>query len=685
MSPTHSQKLTLLLFLTLLIAIPVAAQRHRAVLPFPRLPEPETHSFAEGGYADATSVAEGGTITFFIANKRNPFTLSIVNLANPDVTMAVFDNLVASQSDCTGKWENGCGWHATQSFQVPTTWPSGYYDAHFMTSIGPKHIIFVVKALNPGVTSSTLVIQPTNTYQAYNAYGGKSTYPTGSPDRAFTVSFDRPYDDQNGLGLFRLWEMPFVDWMADEHRPFEVATDSDLEDPNLLSHYKLVVLIGHTEYWTAAARQNLEAFSHNGGNVAVFAGNSMWFQARLNNSPRSLTVYKDASLDPATAGNPSLATGNWYDWPLYKPENSILGLSYRSGGYANKVDDPNSFDTKPLDQRTGYTVVDPNSWVFQGTGKATGSTFGAAAAGLEVDGARYNCSASDPLNITVDTSDGTPANFHVLAMTPSEYGHGLIGVYTNPGGGTVFNAGTRDWAAALAIDPVVAQMTRNVLDRLGSGQPQTYDAVAAPYRTQETFNCPQDPKTPVPGWRGDVGDAKLTSSCAYEGPTGLQLSGSTGVQIARNFAPTNNTLKGAEATAYVNADTFTGTTATPFTLLALQNFVLPPGTSQRFAIVEMNVTSAGKQLRLVQQDAAGAVDARSSFIPLASGWNRVRLSWTSPGVITLQVGDSASVSLNNTHNDQAVGELVIAYPRDLQLSFGSLCVDNVAVAALGTP
>ena len=229
MSPTHSKKITLLLFITLLIAIPLAAQRHRAVRTYdPKAPEPETHSYAEGGYADATSVVQGGTITFFIANKRNPFTLSIVNLANPDVTMGIFQNLVASQTDCTGKWENGCGWHATQSFQVPTTWPSGYYDARFTTSIGPKHIIFAVKALNPGATSSILVVQPTNTYQAYNVYGGKSTYPTGSPDRATTVSFDRPYDDQNGLGSFRLWEMPFVDWMANEHRTFEVATDSDL-------------------------------------------------------------------------------------------------------------------------------------------------------------------------------------------------------------------------------------------------------------------------------------------------------------------------------------------------------------------------------------------------------------------------------------------------------------------------
>jgi hypothetical protein len=40
-----------------------------------------------------------------------------------------------------------------------------------------------------------------------------------------------------------------------------------------------------------------------------------------------------------------------------------------------------------------------------------------------------------------------------------------MGVYTN--GGTVFTAGTTDWAHGLrGKDPVVTQITRNILDRL---------------------------------------------------------------------------------------------------------------------------------------------------------------------------------------------------------------------------
>jgi hypothetical protein len=34
------------------------------------------------------------------------------------------------------------------------------------------------------------------------------------------------------------------------------------------------------------------------------------------------------------------------------------------------------------------------------------------------------------------------------------------------GRGTVFNAGTADWARALAIDPAIAAITRSVVERL---------------------------------------------------------------------------------------------------------------------------------------------------------------------------------------------------------------------------
>ena len=46
------------------------------------------------------------------------------------------------------------------------------------------------------------------------------------------------------------------------------------------------------------------------------------------------------------------------------------------------------------------------------------------------------------------------------------YGSAAMGSYVSPGGGTVFSAGTTEWAYCLG-DPQVACITRNLLARLG--------------------------------------------------------------------------------------------------------------------------------------------------------------------------------------------------------------------------
>ena len=66
-----------------------------------------------------------------------------------------------------------------------------------------------------------------------------------------------------------------------------------------------------------------------GGNVAVFGGNSMWWQSRVNFETRQFTVYKAADLDPLNGVDNPRVTVNWYDTPVFHPENFILGASFR--------------------------------------------------------------------------------------------------------------------------------------------------------------------------------------------------------------------------------------------------------------------------------------------------------------------------------------------------------------------
>jgi hypothetical protein len=638
--------------------------RHPSITPNPL--------YAQGGYADRISVAQGSSIGLHIASDSAPFTVEIINLAN-DTVMLSIPNVTSQARNCTGLSMEGCGWPLTTTLDIPMDWPSGYYAARFPTTIGNKYIFFVVRAASPGSTAETLVVVSTHTYLAYNLYGNLNVYPSNSPSRLGAVSFDRPFHDDSGRGRFRRWDKPFVDFLTANDIPYEVATDSDLEDPTLLPRYNLVVLVGHSEYWTSTARANIEAFSAQGGHVAVFGGNTMWWQVRLEDDGRTMVVHKDAARDPLTGVDNGRVTVNWFAEPVFRPENLIMGASFRHGGYTNRD------DSAPVEQRNGYTVTDPASWVFNGLGLTSVAQFGKLAAGAETDGVLFTCGMNG-LASAPDGSDGTPLNYHILATVPAEAGYGTIGLYTNAQGGVVFNAGTQDWAHALASDPVVAQVTRNVLTRLSTGERFQYDPVQSTVRIRDTFNCPQPLPDLLPGWRGEEAGLKLTSSCAYEGPTGLELSGTARIFISRNFAPTNNTTSVLHSRFYINADAVTG--GDPYGLYILN---LRRGTvATRVARVELDPVD--KEVRFVQYNADGTTGNRTDWVPLgSSGWHSIQAGWRSPGLLTFRVDDGPELTINNPNAGQAVNEMQLFVPADTAGKNGRLCVDALAAGLDAIP
>ncbi|HEX6159773.1 MAG TPA: N,N-dimethylformamidase beta subunit family domain-containing protein, partial [Thermoanaerobaculia bacterium] len=527
---------------------------------------------------------------------------------------------------------------------------------------------FVVRAANPGSSAPLLIVSSTNTWQAYNTFGGRSAQQ--SELRGYVkVSFDRPYFGNDGLGRFVDWEDDFALWMKTQNIAYEVASDHDLDDPTILSRYKAVVLIAHSQYWTGEARRNLETFSRNGGHLAVLGGNTMWWQARREDNGRTLVAFKDYRKDAETV--------NFFDHPVYNPENLILGSSFRNGGYVNRAgdpstwsDDPETFRMKPIAERTGFTVLDPTSWVFAGTGVAAGQMFGNAAAGLEVDGVVFSCGANGAPG-SVDGSDGTPLNYHILAYVPASHGYGTIGFYTNSAGGAVFNAGTQEWVSALFSDPVVAQMTRNVLERFSLGGPMVYDPVTSNVRARELFNCPT-----VLGWEGAVGSAKLTGRCAVEGPAGIELSGPAETSLARNFAPTRNNLGAVRVRFALNADALQ-TPDFPIPVVTLRDRA--NGSTQRFAEVELYRMNGSNVVRATVYRNDGTPVLRGEWVPLPGGWQDVTLVWRSPGTTTIQVGDGAVRSIENTRGGQLANELVLYYPSTTVGGF--VCMDRIEVGA----
>ncbi|HEY0141066.1 MAG TPA: N,N-dimethylformamidase beta subunit family domain-containing protein [Thermoanaerobaculia bacterium] len=647
-------------------ALDAHAAKRRAA-PHPEPPFNAAHT--QGGYANATSVRQGDVLTFHIATSVSPFTLSFVNLARPDVVLHTVSNLTSAPQNCSGRWRIGCDWNATTTIRIPGDWPSGYYAASFPTAGGTRNVFFVVRAAQPGRTSPILVIAATHTYQAYNRFGGESLYFDANGKRGSNVSFDRPYDTNAGLGRYPIWESHFVNWMQREGRAFEVATDSDLEDPTLLNNYRVLVLVGHSEYWTATARAHVEQFSRSGGHIAVFGGNTMWWQVRLNAAERTLVGYKqEAAFDPLRNANPVLTTTHFWGDPVNNPEDFLFGASFRHGGYANIIDEV-TFEMLPLEQRTGWSVTDPAHWIYANTSVSRGTEFGKETVGLEVDGALFQCDTSGQV-AGPDPSAGTPSNFHILATTPGTDGYGTLGIYTNQFGGAVFNAATQGWVYGLAGNSIVQTMTRNVLERFVSG-PLPYDAVAASVLTQETFNCPK-----LTGWEGTDARGTLSARCASEGPAGLELSGAQLISISRNFSPNGVLRKEASVRLQIKADQFVKRTEFGTMIVALRH-----RTSTVFAQpvwLELDVQNGQRLIRIARRDSANNFSA-STWLPLPDGFQQVDLVWRSPGAITLTLANGQTVSLDNADPNQVVSQVVIGYPEAEVAGNGMVCVDALSV------
>jgi hypothetical protein len=358
--------------------------------------------------------------------------------------------------------EVACAWAHSYTLSVPSTWTSGVYLALLTRADGyQNYIIFDVR--DDSSHAALLFQNSVTTYEAYNAWGGKSLYGSSSDesnnaDRAHAVSFDRPYQSGRGPFEFLNWEYHMVRWLEREGYDVTYATDVDThEAPALLLQHRGFLSVGHDEYWSKAMRTGVEAALAQGVNLGFFGADAMYWQIRLGSSPlgpdRVITCYKDASLDPEANVDPTQVTVRWRDAPVNRPENALIGVMY------------SSYFTAAV----GYPFVVRNiaSWVYRGIPVSNGQEV-PTLVGYEYD--------------KVFNNGATPPGLVVVGQSPvtDVYGHADVAnatVYTAPSGASVFAAGTIRWAngldtfgagtAAGVAESVVQGATANVLARWG--------------------------------------------------------------------------------------------------------------------------------------------------------------------------------------------------------------------------
>ena len=432
-----------------------------------------------GGYTDQTSYVAGEEVAIHLSSNASGFAMQVSRLGpTAEVVTEKMDIAVSEQAIPDRASSDGCKWPITTQVKISDDWRSGYYQVQFTAQKDEQKAVstayFIVRSAQPGMNAKILLQLSTNTYNAYTNWGGHSLYAFHDRDgvQGHRVSFNRPQQSQ-----FENWEGPFVRWAESNGYALDYAANSDLEfHPELLKQYKLVLSVGHDEYWSTPMRDNLEKYIGEGGNVAFFSGNTCCWQVRSEEHGRALTCWKQwFNVDPMyRTDKEHLLSTLWSHHLVKRPENQLTGVGFLWGGYHRShgqfMDGPGS-----------YEVHRPEHWLYAGTHLKRGDRFGGndTIVGYECDGCelRWVDGLPEPTS-----NDGTPKDFVVLGSCPARWapddaffydqfpkdreGAAVLGIYSR--GGTVMTTGSTDWAHGLrGKDPAVEQITRNVLDRLG--------------------------------------------------------------------------------------------------------------------------------------------------------------------------------------------------------------------------
>ena len=408
-------------------------------------------------YCGELSVVPGETIAVHVSCRADRYGIEIHRWgANRELVWSATDLSGQEHPTPADADSNGCGWPVAVTVPIGNQWRSGFYlvtltanDAPSDRSVG--YTAFVVRAAT--TRARALLVLATNTYNAYNSWGGKSLYTGG-----WRVSFARPFgrgmlmrpsterDDRKARPVYRgedpdvdgliyqqyrfangypgfmssagwfTYERRFVEWAEAQGIEFDYAVSSDLDrDSGVVDGYDLVMGVGHDEYWSAAQRARIEQHVANGGNYLTMSGNTMFWQVRLEDDRRAMVCYKYKAheIDPVMGtDDEATMSGMWADPIVGRPETALLGAGSAYGLYSR-------FGAATPRGSGAFTVYRNDHWMFAGTGLRYGDLLGVddGVVGYETVGCRLGF---DIYQLPIAAGgDGTPDLVEVVAFTPS--------------------------------------------------------------------------------------------------------------------------------------------------------------------------------------------------------------------------------------------------------------------------
>ncbi|HSB91748.1 MAG TPA: N,N-dimethylformamidase beta subunit family domain-containing protein [Flavitalea sp.] len=297
-------------------------------------------SYVVNGYMGKLSYFTKDNIDTYISAKSvlRKARLGVYNASGVLVDYIYCDSIIPQSPVGSKPYETGFGYKKKSLVKLTTELKSGIYTIS-------KKIPFLIKSTIK--SNQVLVLYPTNTVNAYNKAGGAGSY---SVPRAFITSYQRP-------APILYFNNEFIKWNSTPYA-FDYITDFDLESYDSIKNYKMIIIIGHNEYWTRNARINFDRFINAGKHALILSGNTAWWQVRYSADKTQMICYKDVVADPEP--NPLLKTIKWTSTSLQMKIIPSIGADFSLGGYGTKTDSG----------WNGYKILVPLSPILAGTGLA---------------------------------------------------------------------------------------------------------------------------------------------------------------------------------------------------------------------------------------------------------------------------------------------------------------------------
>ncbi|MFM8359240.1 MAG: N,N-dimethylformamidase beta subunit family domain-containing protein [Verrucomicrobiota bacterium] len=430
-----------------------------------------------------------------------------------------------------------CRWPASHRWRVPAGARPGVYVARAIHREGGRervHVVtFVVRRAAKRKPAPVLVVCSTNTWRAYNGapFGlwpdskeavldtgglpnapgdppafclyrshaaGQGTYQLGSRMPWPSASPHALYGGPTRYSHLLRAERFLHAWLEAEGYDYDVAADLDLHrDPGLFRRHRVVILNGHSEYWSVPALEGLGEYLRGGGNLVVLSGNSLFWRVSFDETG---TVMECRKVDAPGDQLPASRRGEcWHSQDGRRggllrecghPGWQLVGLE--TLGW-NNPGEPRNFGP--------YVATGTGHFLFHQpgeTGLRDGDLFGQGpdggvplANGHEFDVRLSTLRAlqeqPDPPGSAVPPDPpglvplangvipwkfgGSAFDFFFRPIRPRTDQGGEMIYWERPDGGRVFHAGSIGSGWALSADPRFQVLIRNVLHHFGVPRP----------------------------------------------------------------------------------------------------------------------------------------------------------------------------------------------------------------------